>query len=186
MEVTEFNPEVYFAKDKFVHIRTSDLDFLKQAAERSPRCRARVCAHKNPEDRLHEMIVVAKNGIYFIPEKHIVKSESYHIIEGSADVVVFDEAGSLVTVVQLGTPLSGLPFYYRMFDHLYHTLIIRSPYLIYHETATGPFSKADTVIAPWAPAEGDLVGKKLFMENLETRVKDFLNHHEDQNASNRR
>lgn len=176
MEVTEFNPEVFFAKDKFVNIKTSDLDFLKQAAERSPRCRARVCAHKDPEDRLHEMIVVAKKGIYFIPEKHIVKAESYHVIEGSADVVVFDEAGSLVNVLQLGTSSSGFSFYYRMFDHLYHTLIIRSLFLIYHETATGPFSKADTVIAPWAPAETDSVGKKLFMEKFGTPSQRFFKH----------
>lgn len=179
MEMTEFNPEVFFAKDKFVHIKIADLGFLKEAAERSPRCRARLCAHHDPEDRLHEMMVVAKKGIYFIPEKHIIKAESYHIIEGLADVVVFDEGGSIVKVVQMGSASSGFQFYYRMFDHLYHTLIIRSPFLVYHETATGPFSKEDTVIAPWAPAENDVIGKQLFMENLEQRIKEF------QYASNR-
>ena len=92
MQVREVNPEVFFVTDRIASIRGIDLEFLKDKAERSPRRRARVCTHRDVEDQLHEMLVVLKRDTYLRPEKHLTKIESYHIIQGQADVVIFDEA----------------------------------------------------------------------------------------------
>ncbi len=175
MNVREVNPEVFYATDRIVSVKSTDLEFIQEKAAASPRRRARVCAHRDVEDKLHEMIVVLKQDSYLIPEKHEVKVESYHIIQGIADVVIFDEAGSVTEVVQMGDHSSGRALYFRLSDpSFYHTLIIRSESLVYHETATGPFQKADTVIAPWAPAESDLAGRSEYMAELERRVGEFL------------
>ena len=174
MQIVEYNPEVFFAKDQIVRIKGGDLGFLQKGAEQSRRRRARLCAHRDVDDKLHEMIVVLMQDAYLIPEKHITKVESYHFIEGVGDVVIFDEIGNITEVVQMGDYWSGRPFYYRIFDPFYHTLIIRSASLVYHETATGRFSKSDTVVAPWAPAENDIAGRKAFMEGLERKVEKFL------------
>ena len=90
MNLKEISPEVFFATDKIVTVEKKDLNFLDNQAENSPRRRARICTHRNADDKLHEMTVTLKKDCYLIPEKHIVKVESYHIIEGMADVVIFD------------------------------------------------------------------------------------------------
>lgn len=183
MQTTAFNPEVYFADGEVVHIRRDDLGFLHAAADVSPRRRARVCAHKDADETLHEMIVVLKRDAYLIPEKHFVKVESYHIIEGAADVVIFDEAGEITEVVPLGDYRSGKAFFFRVRrPDFYHSLLMRSDFLLYHESATGPFKKSDTWVAPWAPAESDDVGKRAYMAELERRVDAFLERSETVNA----
>jgi len=175
MRTTQLSPEVFFAADHVVTVKRGDLGFLHAAAERSERRRARVCAHKDPEEALHEMIVVLRRDAYMIPDKHLLKVESYHIIQGLADVILYDQAGEIVNVIQLGDYASGRPFYFRVRSpNFYHSIIIRSDVLIYHETATGPFRKTDTVIPPWAPAETDDAGRKAYMRDLERRVDEFL------------
>ncbi len=175
MKTTKFNPEVYFAAGDVVHATRSDFEFLQQAAADSPRRRARVCAHKDAEEILHEMIVVLKRDSYLIPEKHFVKRESYHVIEGLADVVIFDEEGEIKDVVRLGDYGSGRSFYFRVrASDFYHSVLIRSDHLLYHESATGPFRKEDTFVAPWAPPESDTEGKNAYMKELERRVDEFL------------
>lgn len=175
MRTVEFNPEVYFAADEVVTVKRDDLQFLRDAAGRSQRHRARVCAHRNPEETLHEMVVVLGRDAYMIPDKHLVKVESYHIITGLADVILYDQTGQISDVVRLGDYESGRAFFFRVRNpDFYHSLIIRSDVLIYHETATGPFSKSDTVIPPWAPPETDDAGRKAYMLALERRVDEFL------------
>ncbi len=185
MQTTEVSPEVFFAADHVVTVKRDDLQFLQEAAERTNRHRARVCTHKDPEETLHEMVVVVGRGAYMIPDKHLVKVESYHIIKGLADVILYDQAGEIIDVIQLGDYASGRAFYFRVRSpNFYHSLIIRSDFLVYHETATGPFRKSDTVIPPWAPAETDDAGKNAYMRSLERRVDSFSASREKVNAAN--
>lgn len=175
MQTTRINPEVFFANGDIVAIKSDDLGFLHEAVARSPRGRARVCAHRHADETLHEMIVVLTPESYLIPEKHVVKVESYHVIKGLADVVIFDDEGEIVDVIEIGDYESGRPFYFRVRrSGFYHSLVIRSADFLYREAATGPFSKADTVAAPWAPPDSDDVRKKLYMAELKRRVDEFL------------
>ena len=175
MKATVVNPEVFYADGDIVSIAKGDLQFLHDAAERSPRRRARVCAHKDVDETLHEMVVVLKRDSYLIPEKHFVKVESYHIIEGTADVVIFDDAGQIVDVIPIGDASTARPYFFRVrHSDFYHSLIVRSDFLLYHESATGPFRKSDTLVAPWAPAEADVAAKNAFMGAIEQRADRFL------------
>jgi cupin fold WbuC family metalloprotein len=174
MQVKEINPEVFFATDQIVKMGTQDLAFLKERAEGNPRGRVRLCAHRNVEALQHEMITVIRRGAYLIPEKHLTRMESYHIIEGMVDVVIFDEVGNISEVVQLGEYPSERQFFYRLSDPFYHTLIIKSDFLVLHETVTGPFDRADTVPAPWAPADGNHAESTEYMARLTDKVEQHL------------
>lgn len=176
MQVKEINPEVFFATEQIVKIGSDDLAFLKERAEQNQRGRGMLCAHRDIESKLHEIILVLRRDAYIRPDKHLTKVESYHIIEGVVDVVIFDEVGTITEVVQMGEYLSGRRFFYRLSDPYYHTLIIKSDLLVFHLTTTGPFLKSDTVLAPWAPEDADSAGRKEFMGRLERAVEGFLSH----------
>lgn len=174
MRIKQFNEEVFFADEGIVKVGRRDIEFLKEKARYNERKRIRLCAHKDVDDKLHEMLIVHTKDTYVRPHKHLNKSESFHVIEGSVDVIVFDEDGSIIEVIRMGDYLSGRRFYYRMSDPYYHTLLIRSDFLVFHETTNGPFKKSDTILAPWAPDETDSAAVKEFMEHLAQAVESFL------------
>jgi len=160
------NDEVFVAEDPIVQVDESQLEELKAQAARNPRQRARICAHKDVQDRLHEMLIVQARGAYVRPHKHLRKPESFHVIEGAATVIFFDDDGKMEDVICIGNFESGRPFYFRNDDPRYHTQIVTSDFLVFHETTNGPFNRADTVFAPWSPEESDVGGVKAFMDKL--------------------
>ena len=91
MKTTKFNEEVLFAADAIVQIDASDIEELKQKAKKNPRKRIRICVHKDKKDKIHEMLIVHEKSCYVRPHKHINKVESFHIIEGEVDILLFDE-----------------------------------------------------------------------------------------------
>jgi cupin fold WbuC family metalloprotein len=112
------------------------------------------------------MLIVLLRGTYIRPHKHLAKVESFHIVEGAVDVVVFDEAGAIVDIVRMGDYASGRNFYYRISQPAYHTLVLRSDVLVIHETTNGPFHRDDSIFAPWSPAEEDEAAANAFMKKL--------------------
>ena len=89
------------------------------------------------------------------PHKHLSKSESFHVIEGEGDVVLFTEDGDIQRVVRLGASGSGRDFYYRLSAGVYHTVAVRTELMVIHEVTNGPFRAEDTLYAPFAPSESD-------------------------------
>lgn len=166
--------EVYFADEQVVKVGEQDIEFLKKRVRDTERCRIRLCAHKDIGNKLHEMFIVLMKETYIPPHKHLNKAESLHVIEGSADAVFFDEEGKITHAIALGEYSSGKRFYYRMDEPVYHTLIIKSDVLVFHEAAYGPFVRSDTLLAPWAPEESDIAGVTRFREQLTKAVERFI------------
>lgn len=164
--VKEISEEIFFAEELIVTVDARTVEFLKQKASQNKRKRVRLCVHKDTNALVHEMIIVHSRGIYVEPHKHMNKSESFHVIEGSADLFFFDEEGEVVKVISMGERSSGKIFYYRVSDPIYHTLIVTSDIVVFQETTKGPFNRADTVWAPWAPSENDEATVKVFMEQI--------------------
>lgn len=165
------NPEVLYSEVEITTTDQSDIGLLRQLSSGNPRKRIRLCAHANPGDRLHEMLIVHERSAYVRPHKHPGKTESTHIIEGLVDVVVFDDDGRIESVISMGDYASGRTFYYRMAIPVFHTLIIRSDVLVFHETTNGPFDSKDTVFAPWAPDDSDVNSVSTFMADLDERIR---------------
>jgi cupin fold WbuC family metalloprotein len=162
--------EVFVAEQPIVQVNQEQLDFLKIQASRSPKHRARLCAHKGGEDRLHEMLIVLTKKVYIRPHKHTNKSESFHVIDGRAIIIFFDESGAIEEVIQVGDSKSGHPFYFRNDDPRYHTQIITSEFLTFHETTNGPFNRADTIFAPWSPPETEPEAAAAYLKELRDAV----------------
>lgn len=174
MRAKILNTEVLYADEPIVRVRHQDMESLEKKAVRNERKRIRLCTHRSVDDRLHEMLIILSMGTYIRPHKHPDKSESFHVIKGSADIIIFNEAGDITELVQLGTYPSDRNFYYRISDCYYHTVLIRSKALVYHETTNGPFNISDTTFAPWAPEEGDRLAAKKFMEQMVRAAEKFL------------
>jgi len=162
--------EVRYAADAVVLVDAADVARLKQEAAQNARKRIRLCAHHGIDDRLHEMLIVHTHDTYVRPHKHLGKSESFHVIEGDVDVIIFDDEGGVTDFIPMGAFASGRPFFYRIAEPRFHTLLIRSDVLVFHETTGGPFRRDDTVFAPWAPEDGDAAAVTRFLADLDSRV----------------
>ena len=129
--------------------------FLKQRAGESARRRARLCCHAGPDALLHDMLIVMQGGAYIRPHKHLKKSESFLVIEGTGHLCTFEDDGTPRSFHDFQAPAAGGKFFYHMPANIYHTQLITSDWLVYHESASGPFIPEESVQAPWAPAEND-------------------------------
>ncbi|MCX7412434.1 MAG: WbuC family cupin fold metalloprotein [Planctomycetia bacterium] len=170
LNVRCWNDEVAYATDDIARIAKSDINGLVRQALANPRQRMRVCTHRAPDAALHEMLIVHTKETYVRPHKHAAKSESFHVIEGDMDVVVFDEHGAVTDVLRLGDYRSGRTFYYRMHEPMFHTLLIRSDVVIFHEITAGPFRPEDTIVAPWEPNPDDLAARARYVRALEKKI----------------
>lgn len=176
MNLKKINDEVFVAEDAIVKVGGQELAFLKMQARANGRKRARICAHKSNDDTLHEMLIAISSDSYIHPHKHLGKSESFHIVEGIVDVVVFDDHGEIVEIIALGDASSGRNFYYRLSDSAFHTLLIRTDYLVVHEVTNGPFLRDRTVLADFAPAESEKNEAMLYMQQVDARAAKFSRH----------
>jgi cupin fold WbuC family metalloprotein len=170
MALIRKSPEVFLAEGPISEVGQSELDTLKAAVKATPKGRARINAHPDGDDSLHEMIIAIEPSSYIRPHKHPGKSEAFHIIEGEVDIVVFKDDGQIDRIVPLGAPGSGRSFYYRMSKPFFHTLIIRSDILIVHEITNGPFRPEGTIFADFAPKDSDTEKADAFQTNLVRRV----------------
>lgn len=165
------NPEVLYSRAAITTADRADIESFKLTAGKNERKRIRLCTHSDAKDPLHEMLIVHEREAYVRPHRHPGKTESMHVIDGLVDVIVFDEAGQVQRIISMGGFSSGRTFYYRMAAPVFHTLMIRSDVLVFHETTNGPFDRKDTVFAPWSPEDGDPQGIDAFMTALEEKIR---------------
>lgn len=167
IEMRRESAEVLYPEGDVVGVAVGELEELKRLARLNPRQRVRLCTHSSPDAHLHEMFIVHTRDCYVRPHKHIGKAESISILEGEVDIVLFHEDGSLRQVIPMATPISGKTFYLRLPEQVYHTLLIRTEFLVFHESTEGPFLRENTVFAEWAPAEQGPASSK-FIAQLES------------------
>ncbi|MDP2342935.1 MAG: WbuC family cupin fold metalloprotein [Deltaproteobacteria bacterium] len=166
----ESAPGVFVCADDVVFVDDGVIAALKAAVPGSPLGRVRLCAHRHADDRVQEMLIVLGRASYVRPHRHLAKTESFHVVEGEADVVVFADDGAIERVVPLGPPGGGWSFFYRLQTSRFHTVLIRSEYLVIHETTNGPFRPDETVQASWAPADDDDDAVARYVAELERRI----------------
>ncbi len=171
IRVRKESDEVLYPVEDVVLIEKADLDQLKRKAQLNPRKRVRLCAHHSSQDSLHEMFIVHMRDCYVRPHKHLGKSESMTILEGEVDVVLFHEDGKICKVIRMGAPDTGNIFYQRLSTSIYHTLIIRSKFLVFLESTEGPFLRENTVFAEWAPEEQSKASQE-FIESIEIQLRE--------------
>jgi len=162
---TKESDEVLYTKESITTLTAMDLDELKKMAKLSPRKRIRICSHSHKNDKVHEMIIYHPKGTYVRPHKHIGKDESFHLISGEIDCIVFDSQGSVIKVFSMGDYLSGKAFYYRIPANTYHTQIFKKD-TFFHEVAEGPFISEESIVANWSPDEKETDIVKNYMSQI--------------------
>lgn len=171
LPLIKINEEVFVASDEIVRLDAAAIEFLRAQALENKRGRARICAHKNSTDTLHEMLIAMRQDTYIRPHRHLNKVESFHLIDGTADIVTLDEAGEIDDVIELGP---GRNFFYRLETPRYHTVIINSPVFVVHEVTNGPFDPAQADYASFSPEEGE-DGASAYIGELGARVAVWKN-----------
>jgi cupin fold WbuC family metalloprotein len=161
--------EVLYPKDEIVFVCITDLEELKQQAILNQRQRIRLCTHNSSDNILHEMFIIHTNECYVRPHKHIGKAESMAVLEGEVDIVLFNDDGTIKNIVKMGDMYSGKIFYYRIANPIYHMLLIRTKFLVFHEVTQGPFLREQTIFPEWAPKEGDL-NVDTFIKHVESLI----------------
>ena len=164
------NDEVLYTKESIINFTAQDLAELKQMARLNPRQRIRLCAHHSVEDVVHEMIIFHPQGTYVPPHKHMDKDESFHLISGEIDCVIFDNQSNVKKVFPMGDYSSGKTFYYRIPANTYHTQIFKKD-TFFHEVTKGPFDRDDTIIASWAPDEKETAMVKSYINEISQSIK---------------
>ena len=151
MKIEKESDEVFYTVESPVKLKKSDIEKLKKKVRKNQRCRIRICTHPAINDALHEMIIVLAQGVYVPPHRHIGKSESYHVIDGEIDILLFDDSGNVRDRIEMGSLKQARFFYFRLQECVFHTLVPRSDIVTFHETTNGPFRPALTEVAKWAP-----------------------------------
>jgi len=161
--------EVLYPRQAVPFLSRDDLLWLQKVALEGSRKRARFCLHPDPDDPLHEMLIVQARGNYVPPHKHKGKPESFLLLEGEVDVVIFDDKGEVVRIIELSGITGGKIFYTRLPPDTYHTVIFKDEVNIFMETTTGPFFSNDMIVPSWASSSGN-GGKKI----VEDKVARFV------------
>lgn len=160
--------DVYITTQSVVQWSEAHIYFLIDALQNSSRGRVRICAHQTNDSLLHEMIIAINQDSYIRPHRHPYKTESFHVIDGCADVVIFTEEGKIQQVIKLG---EGGAFYYRLSAPLFHTLVIHTPTFIIHEITNGPFDESGSQYANFSPHEDQLEEVQNYVAILRSDVQ---------------
>lgn len=154
------------ASDSFFLADCTVIGFLKGQAAASPTRRARICAHPDVHADQHDMLIASHHETYVAPHMHPAKSESFLILEGFADVFLFDDNGQLKERIPMGPAGSNRPFFYRMPALQFHALAVASDVLVFVESTKGPFDSSQTVNATWAPAPDRIQEGREFLRKV--------------------
>jgi cupin fold WbuC family metalloprotein len=175
MTLVSINEEVFYSTSPIVTVGQEDVALINKKASETAGMRCRICTHRDPESNLHEMFIALAKGSYIHPHSHPGKAESVHIISGEVDIVFFDKQGEIVSVCRMGDYSTGSIFYYRIEEPVFHTLLIHSERLVFHETTNGPFRLEETQFAPWAPSPENIDAASLYQQKLFERVEEYFN-----------
>jgi cupin fold WbuC family metalloprotein len=158
--------EVYYCESPFVLIGPEDLGELKKIAMDTPRKRARLCVHRSPSARLHEMFITLGRDAYVQPHRHTGRKEGLMVLEGSADLITFSDSGEPQQIVRLNSKC----FYSHLDEPLYHMLRIHSDFLVFYEATSGPFQRSDTEFPSWAPSDTETDWIDKFLQKIDSHL----------------
>ena len=155
---------LFYKKPFFSHTSVDIQRLIRLATKTKNKC-FRLCSHGNKNELVHEMVIAHKKGAYIRPHKHLRKPESLLIISGEADYLLFSEKGKLVRRIEMGDYHSRRPFYQSTRKEIYHSMIVKTPWLVFLEITKGPFRRHQTVFARWSPEAHHVRNGINFLEN---------------------
>lgn len=141
------NERVFYSKLEDSKLSKQQIILFKELSIINNQGVTRICLHQSDSSSLHEMIMVHTKPAKIGPLKQDKASISYHIIDGSIEVKIYDE---LENIKKLYT-LKNLSFSddelnsIRIKPNDYRTVSSLSNYAIFLEITNGPFEDNDTL-----------------------------------------
>lgn len=153
-------------------ISQSLIESVSDLAKSSPRLRMNHNFHASATDNPHRFLNVLLAGTYIRPHRHAdpPKAESFLLIEGRADVFIFDNNGRTTARYRLGDhSAEGHLWGVDIPAGVWHTILPRTSRAVCFEVKPGPWLPAtDKEFAPWAPAENESAAAiQSFIRSLE-------------------
>ena len=134
-------------------------DEVAQRAARSPRRRMNHNFHADASDNPHRFLNVLLRGTYIRPHRHLnpPKAESFIVLEGLADLLIFDDDGRVTARHALGGESAhGRLWGVDLAPGVWHTILAKTDRVVCFEVKPGPWEPAsDKEFASWAPAENE-------------------------------
>lgn len=162
----------HLVRNKTINIDPKKIDYLKLKALDSVEGKARLCLHKDFQDPLQEMIIVHIKDAYVRPHKHTKKDESISIIEGKCLLVIFNAAGRVTNRFFMGARNKKNNLVCRIGKNTWHSMVILSDFIVFHEVASGPFTgKKDSAFPEWAPCKDKEREVRRFIKDISGRNK---------------
>lgn len=132
----------------------AELDALAAQAAVAARGRAHLILHSGNDDPVQRFFVAADRRSYFRPHRHSRKSELALVVRGRFDVLVFDDAGTVLSRHAIAA--DGPEISCEMQPGSWHTLVSAADGSTFLEVKQGPYDPATAVEFPiWAPPEQD-------------------------------
>lgn len=138
------------------------LNALVTQAAGSPRLRQHHNIHTGFDEPCQRLFNALEPGSYIRPHRHfsVPRGELLVAIRGLMALVTFDDFGAVQQVVHFGTEKYGadLAVGVELPSQTWHTVLALVPGSVLLEVKAGPFDPNQPKdLAPWAPAEGELV-----------------------------
>ena len=159
----------FVADASIVSVGRNEIDFLKR------RCSAPISTGlgstltSDPKSLLREAIQIRKRQRYVRPHR-LAHDQSIHILEGSADVVFFDDHGSVLKSIPVGSIGSERDFYVRLPAQTFHFVLVHSDILVTHDVKAAPPDDNERQYPTWSPIESDADSVGAFLRNLGAAV----------------
>lgn len=135
------------------------LDDLVDRAATSPRLRQHANLHASYSEPCQRLFNAIGVDSYIRPHRHRVdpKTETLLAVRGRLTLVLFDEQGHVIEVVDFGAAAhqSGCEVGVELSPGVWHTVLAEEPGSVLFEVKAGPFEPVlAKEWAPWAPEEG--------------------------------
>ena len=141
----------YFAKNNNQTINNELLKLLVQTADERDLSALRLCLNASPDDALHNMVIYLRRAKYLRPHLHPEKAETYHILYGEMDVLLFSDDGVINSVIRLAR---GKTEMVRVDQGSFHLANPVSQFVVFHESQSGPFiGEKESIWPEWAPED---------------------------------
>ena len=169
LKVKRVSEQWFSADESPVSIGRHEIEFLKAVMRRSQLGEMGLEINLGSTSPLREIIQLRLRQQYVRP-RMLPVDESIHVLEGAADVLFFDDNGTIMKSIPIGSYGSERKFYVRVPAQTHHFVLMHSDLLVTHEVKTAPSRSQEISFAAWSPDEsnGESVGE--FLENLSATI----------------
>ena len=158
--------QALFNTDPICVVGPAEIALAKRRAAAAPLGRYRICLHGDPTEPVQEMVIVSRRGSYGRPHRHAATT-SFVALDGEAELLVFDEGGSLTRRVSLHPQDPSSARCARLAPGVWHTLRPLTESVVVFETLGSAFDPATSnEWAPFAPSEDDPAAGRAWLDAL--------------------